>query len=290
MLIHYKKGCVLMGIILLDKGEEKNILVREEQAEITNHDRLFKQLIGTFFEECLEALFPTLHDQIDFEIITHLSEETYTYDGDRRILERVAEVKWKVPDDGIVVHVEPPSYLQKDFNVRMFKHYGLLYNKLNKPIIPIAIFSYDEGWDKDHFTIDFGDITILQFNYLTLHVRKQNWHQFIKQENPVSAALLSKMDYNKKERIQVKLEFFKILARLKFDMQKEKLLVGFFESYLTLNEEEEATFMKEARKLDNAEEVLEITVSYEEKGREKGREEGLEEGLEEGIEKGLEKG
>jgi len=160
---------------------------------------------------------------------------------------------------------------------------------LKHPIIPIAIFSYDEGWDKDCFIIDFGDITILQFNYLSLHVRKQNWHQFIKQENPVSAALLSKMDYNKKERIQVKLEFFKILARLKFDMQKEKLLVGFFESYLKLNEEEEATFMKEARKLDNAEEVLEITVSYEEKGREKGLEEGKKQVALELLRKGLDR-
>ena len=38
--------------------------------------------------------------------------------------------------------------------------------------------------------------------------------------------------------------------------------------------------MSEAKKLDQADEVLELTISYEERGKEKGREQGIKEGKE----------
>src|SRR5690625_3922675 len=121
-------------------GHAQQFLVMEEKRPYTDHDRLFKQLIKTFFEEFLEAFFPELHEQIDFKEIIHLSEEVFKYDGDKRVLDLVVEVKWKETDAVIVVHIEPQSSVQRNFNERMFKYYGLLYNTLEKPIIPIAIF------------------------------------------------------------------------------------------------------------------------------------------------------
>src|SRR5699024_6928873 len=64
------------------------------------------------------------------------------------------------------------------------------------------------------------------------------------------------------------------LARLKLDRENTGLLLGFFESYLSLTTEEEETFVKQAKRLDNAEEILEIPISYEEKGKEIGKEMG----------------
>ena len=48
--------------------------------------------------------------------------------------------------------------------------------------------------------------------------------------------------------------------------------------------------MNETRRLEDTEEVLEIPISYEEKGKQKGLKEGLEKGLEKGLVEGLEKG
>ena len=255
-------------------------VLKEETPQYMNHDQLFKKLIEVFFEEFLEAFFPEIHEQIDFERITFLSEELFpggSYDGNKRVVDLVVEVKWKETDMLIAIHIEPQSYVQTNFNVRMFKYFSLLYNKIKKPIIPIAIFGYEESWEKSKFSMQFSDLEILRFNYLTLHLRKQNWRNFIMKNNPVAAALLSKMGYNKDERVQVKLEFFKTLARLKLDREKTNLLLGFFESYLKLTEEEEATFVMEAKKLENAEEILEIPISYEERGKAIGRKEGREE-------------
>ncbi|GGB60295.1 hypothetical protein GCM10011409_42070 [Lentibacillus populi] len=48
----------------------------------------------------------------------------------------------------------------------------------------------------------------------------------------------------------------------------------FFLKYLKLNEEEEEELMEEIKQLDEADKVLEIPISYEEKGKKEGREEG----------------
>lgn len=263
--------------------------IKEEEAPYTQHDLLFKRLIETFFTEFMEAFFPELYEEIDFNSMKYLSEEIVpsVYDGNKRALDIVVEVKWKKADTIIVIHVEPQSYQQTDFNKRMFHYFSLLYRKVDKPILPIAIFSYDEAWDKDEFKVTVGHLEILKFKYLTLHLRKINWRQFVRKENPVSAALLSKMGYNERERIRVKIEFFRLLTKLKINLEKRDILVDFFQTYLQLSEKEEEIFVEKVSKLDNAEEILNIPISYGERikaiGREEGREEVALEMLKEGV-------
>ncbi|MGG4472291.1 DUF4351 domain-containing protein, partial [Heyndrickxia faecalis] len=120
----------------------------------------------------------------------------------------------------------------------------------------------------------------------------QNWRNYIRSDNPVAAALLSKMGYTEKERVQVKLEFLRMLARMELDPAKMRLLYGFFDYYLKLNEKEEAEVMENIKMLDpdEAEQVLKLPNSYFDRGYKKGKEEGREEGIEIGVEKGREEG
>lgn len=62
---------------------------------------------------------------------------------------------------------------------------------------------------------------------------------------------------------------------MKLDAAKERLIYGFFESYLKLTEEEEEQLMSEVENLPEADKILELPISYEEKGKEIGREEGV---------------
>ncbi|MGG3750348.1 DUF4351 domain-containing protein, partial [Heyndrickxia faecalis] len=105
---------------------------------------------------------------------------------------------------------------------------------------------------------------------------------YIRSNNPVAAALLSKMGYTEKERVQVKLEFLRMLARMELDPAKMRLLYGFFDYYLKLNEKEEAEVMENIKMLDpdEAEQVLKLPNSYFDRGYKKGKEEGREEGEE----------
>lgn len=100
------------------------------------------------------------------------------------------------------------------------------------------------------------------------------------QDNPVAAALLSKMGYQEEEKIKVKLEFLKVLTRLEINLEKKGILLHFFESYLTLTKEEEVILMESVRKHEDAKQIFEVTNSYIERGIEQGVEQGIEQGIE----------
>ncbi|WKB35399.1 hypothetical protein QS257_17825 [Terrilactibacillus sp. S3-3] len=61
--------------------------------------------------------------------------------------------------------------------------------------------------------------------------------------NPAAAALMSKMHYTKQERVEVRKVFLRQLLHMDIDDAHRSLINGFFESYLHLNNEEEAKLM-----------------------------------------------
>src|SRR5690625_5246783 len=89
------------------------------------------------------------------------------------------------------------------------------YNiNIAKPIVALAIFTYEGSWEKSQYTMEFPFLKVLTFNYLTLHLRKINWRDFIRSNNPAAAALLSNMGFREEEKIEVKKEFLRMLTRM----------------------------------------------------------------------------
>jgi hypothetical protein len=233
-----------------------------------DHDRLFKELIRTFFAEFMELFFPEVHEVIDFNHVIFLSEEVFTdiVIGEKRKVDILIETKLKSEEALIVVHFESQAQYQEFFAERMFLYYSRLYEKYRKRIIPIAIFSYDEMKNESNlFEVTFSFKDILKFQFYKVELRRMNWRDFIKRGNPVAAALLSKMGYNKRDRIQVKLEFLRMLLYLELDPARMHLITGFFDTYLVLDDIEESKLWAELRALDPKEEakLMEIKTNWE---------------------------
>lgn len=203
-------------------------------------------------------------------------------DGENRRVDIVIEAKLKGRETLIIIHVEPQSSYQKDFQQRMYHYFSLLYNKYRKPILPIAVFSYeDKHTEHDQFTIDFPFFHVLTFNFLMLELKKKNWREYLQSDNPVAAALLGKMGYNDDEKVQVKKEFLRMMVRMELNPADARFINDFFEQYLQLNEEEEKVLMKEINQSENVEEFFTLSNSWEERGIRKGIQQGLEQGMEE---------
>lgn len=84
-----------------------------EPMKRTDHDRLFKELIGAFSEEFMLLFFPQAYESIDFQHISFLSEEVYTdilMDEKRRV-DLLVETRLKVRRPWIIIHIEPQSYV-----------------------------------------------------------------------------------------------------------------------------------------------------------------------------------
>jgi Domain of unknown function (DUF4351) len=123
-------------------------------------------------------------------------------------------------------------------------------------------------------------LDILEFNFLRIQLNQLNWRDFLKQKNPVAAALMSKMKIEKKERAKVKVECLRAIATLKLDPARVSILSGFVDTYLNLNQSEVAEFEREVasiKKETEKEQVMQIVTSW------------MEQGIEQGIEQGEQK-
>ena len=270
------------------------MLVHEDSNQYIHHDQLFKQLLHTFFSEFMEAFFPEAHRSIDFSSLKPLSEEMFTdlIEGESRRADIIIETKLKDRETLIIIHVEPQSYGQPYFHERMYHYFSLLYNKYRKPILPIAIFSYDQKrMEQNQFTVSFPFFHVLTFQFLMLELKKMNWRSFIDTKNPVAAALLSKMGYTEKEKVQVKKEFLRMLVKMNLNSAKAELINGFFETYLTLNKSEEEELMEEIKQLDQIEyeQIIKLPNTWREKGIAEGIQKGRAEGIQKGIAEGIQK-
>ncbi|WP_342514443.1 DUF4351 domain-containing protein [Sporosarcina sp. FSL K6-1522] len=264
------------------------MMVRKKKKTYVKHDQIFKELIHNFFIEFLDVFFPEVHAGIDFKSIKPLSEELYTdlIKGENRRVDIIIEAKLKGTDTLIIVHVEPQSTYQEDFHKRMYLYFSLLYNKYRKSILPIAIFSYDgKHTEYDQFTMEFSFFHVLTFNFLMLELKKKNWRDYTKSDNPVAAALFGKMGYRKEDKVQIKLEFLKMLVRMQLDPARTRFVNDFFEQYLKLDDEEEEELMQEVIRLESEGEIkfTQLPNYWEERGIRKGIEQGIVEGKKEVV-------
>ncbi len=259
-----------------------------------DHDRLFKELITTFFKDFMELFFPETIDSIDFDHLKFSESEIFTdvIEGERHRVDILVETRLRDEPGMIMIHVEPQSYYQKDFNRRMFIYFSRLLQKHHRPILPIAVFSYERKSlnEPDNYDVTFPFLDVLKFRFYKVELRNLDYRTYLSRPNPVAAALMTKMGFDKSEGVKVKFECLRMLVSLKLDPAKQHLIFGFMNTYLRLNREEVIMFE------EKVEQELGITEKngklifpmneWEEIGYEKGIEEGIEKGVKKGIKEG----
>ncbi|SFG59851.1 transposase [Sporolactobacillus nakayamae] len=174
----------------------------------------------------------------------------------------------------LIIHVEAQNTHQEHFPQRMFTYFSMIYLKFRKPVLPIAIFSYDGVRDEpNEFVIKTPFLDAMTFRFFKMELKRMNWRTFMHSNNPVSAALMSKMNYKNKERVAVRLSFLRQMARLQLDEARSSMINGFFETYLNLNENEVDQLMKEVHALpkDEQEQVIKWPNSFYDRGVRKGK-------------------
>ena len=80
-----------------------------------DHDRLFKELLETFFAEFMKLFFPEASRDIDYSHIKFMQQEIFTdvTAGERHEVDIIVETRLKEDPGLIMVHVEPQAYVQK---------------------------------------------------------------------------------------------------------------------------------------------------------------------------------
>ncbi|MEW5920426.1 MAG: Rpn family recombination-promoting nuclease/putative transposase [Bacillota bacterium] len=248
---------------------------------IINHDRLFKELLTNFFQEFMEAFSPEAGRMLDYSSLEFLSQEILTdvTAGEKKYIDILVKTRLLGEEGFVLVHVEPQARKQVGFAKRMFRYYARLFLKYNLRILPVAVLSHNTKKEEPNsFEIAFPFLKVLEFEFMQLHLKRHSWKDYLQKDNPAVAALMACMDYREEEKTRLKLEFFKVIMRLRLDPARMQLLIGFFESYVVLTPKEEEVVQQrlaEELSMEDVREMAEILTSYHLRGREEGRAEGL---------------
>jgi Domain of unknown function (DUF4351)/Putative transposase, YhgA-like len=233
-----------------------------------DHDQLFKELLSTFFVEFIELFLPNVAEIMDRHSITFLPQEYFTdlITGDRKIIDLLAKVRLRDQEAFFVIHLENQSSSEADFAQRIFFYFAKLHQEYRLPIYPVVIFSFDQPKRPEvtQYQVSLADQEILRFNFTAIQLNQLSWRDFLSQPNPIAAALMAKMQIQPSDRPKVKAECLRLLATLKLDPARTRLISGFVDTYLTLDVTEEQTFQAELDRmgLNKEEKVMEIVTSW----------------------------
>jgi hypothetical protein len=263
-----------------------------------DHDRIFKELLTTFFVEFIELFYPEMLHYLDTSMLEFLDKEIFTdvTSGEKFEADIVVKTRFRDTPSFFLILVEPQAQVRDDppFPERIFRYFALLHFKYRLPVYPIVLFSYDtaERVEPDSYRVAFPDFDVLQFNYRVIQLRRLNWRDYAGIVNPVAGALLVKMGMATAERPEVRLASLRTLPPLQLNPARQELILGFINTYLKLTVDEEARFQAELAQLEPTEQekTMELMTMGMEKGIEKGMTMGMEKGIEKGMEKGMEKG
>lgn len=267
---------------------------------ITPHDEAFKKLLQTFFAEFIELFLPELHGYLDYSQTRFLMQELLVdiVGGEARSLDLLLETRFREDQAYVLLHLEPQSYRDEDFQERMFIYFSRLFERHRKEyrlIIPIAVFTMDDiRPEPDTLTIALPYQEILRFQFLQVKLKSKNWRDYVNSDNPVAAALLGKMSYNKKESRQLRTAYLRMLLRLqgRLDTARLALIMSVADLYYPSTPVEDEGILQEIveQNMEEGAILMELMPAWKRWGYEEGIEQGLLKGLERGIEQGIEQG
>lgn len=255
---------------------------------MADHDHAFKELLGEFFPEFIDLFFPQVAVYLDRHSLEFQPQEIFAdlTEGDTYEADVVVKAKFLNEDSFFIVHLEHQGVFGKNFDRRMFNYFSQLHRIYQLPVYPIVIFSHRSPREEGDpsgiceaartYKIEFSDWEVLRFNYRAIRLNHLNWHEYAQLRNPVASALMAKMKMKRQERPIVKLECLKQMARLRLNPAQAKMISGFVDTYLRLEEHEEEVFQAELDRIEPTEKevVMEVVTSW------------MEAGIEQGIERG----
>lgn len=242
-----------------------------------DHDRLFKELLSTFFIEFIELFFPDVINYLEPDSVTFLDKEVFTdvTAGERYEADLLVQAQFQGQSSYFLIHVENQSYNQADFNKRMFRYFARLHEKYDLPIYPVVVLSYTQPQKaaESSYQLFFPDFKVLEFNYRVVQLNQLNWRDYLNQRNPIASALMARMQIALEDRPKVKAECLRLLVTLRLDPAKMQLISGFIDTYLNLSESEEQTFRDEIGTIESEdkEEVMQIVTSWMRTGIQQGQ-------------------
>ena len=158
-----------------------------------DHDRLFKELLTTFFAEFLDLFLPELSGNLDRRSIGFLDKEVFT------------DVPW-APPIGPISSPRPSAAGRTPsssftWNIKRSRRpssqagcSATLPRCTPATACPsIRFLPRSLQPEPDEYRVGFPDLEVLRFRYRVIQLSRLNWRDFVRRSNPVAGALMARM-------------------------------------------------------------------------------------------------
>ena len=157
---------------------------------MTNHDRLFKELITTFFVEFIELFFPEVRGYLEVASIEFLDKEVWTDvpAGLLRQPDAIARVQThEGQSEVLLIHIEVQTKRQKNFGDRMVEYFMLLRLRFQLPVFPVVIYLQrgSGGLGVENYQESVLGVPVLSFFYQRIGVPDLPASDYLKSDNPL---------------------------------------------------------------------------------------------------------
>ncbi len=248
------------------------------------HDPIFKEFFHRFFREFMEIFFPAEAAQLDFATLKWVEQELISNFPDqiKRVSDLIGEIALKNGDERVIlIHLEVEANRPKTLPNRMFEYYGLLRALRQKPVLPLAlVLQKNVGgllWQTHRETL-LGH-TIVEFHYGQVGLFDLNSFAYLKDDNPVSAALATLMKAKPTEKPRIKLDALNTIVKSTLTHGDKLFLINVMQTYLPTE-----------NLAGGGENVMEAIQAIEGTWLSKETKKAIKEGLQQGLQQGMQQG
>ncbi len=236
-------------------------MISNKKKKYQKYDKCWKDIIEDLVEDFLAFFFPDLYPQIDFTRGIDFLEQEYNKlfpdnESEDRKLDKLIKLFLKDgSEQWILIHIEIQGYKDENYSERMFIYFYQIFDKFNKKIIALSIFTDDiKKFHPKSFDYDYHE-TSLHYKYRTYKIMDQNEEELKKSDNPFAMAILAgyylikaKKDLTRKYDFKIRLT--RLLFEKGYDKQKIANLLIFIDAVISLPDELKLKYNKEIKSFE----------------------------------------
>ena len=172
----------------------------------------------------------------------------------------------------VLIHLEIQSTKDTDIPKRMYRYFSNIWMEYELPLFAFALFIDEAKWRKpveNIFKVEFMG-TKFTYEYELKKTKNYYYRDYLAHKNPITAALMTRMDFGKDSRALAKAEAFKKVEKYNLTELQKETLINFIDKLLYLKPKETKEF-KEIIKQEQYKEVHIMMTTWQEEALQRGK-------------------
>jgi predicted transposase/invertase (TIGR01784 family) len=258
-----------------------------------NNDMLWKVMLEEVFDDLLRFVFPKADQVFDmkrgFEFLDKELAEMYPKPekkSDTKFVDKLVKVYQKDgSEEWVLCHVEVQGKDEPTFAKRMFKYYCRIFDRFDRPMTAIAIFTGRDGKKLPGMYVRRYEGAELTYKYNTLCILDYEDKRLAASKNPFALVMLAAKKALLRGKhldeilLKEKLSIAKLLIRRGFSESKTAAILSFLHNYVRFAKPEtNRIFERELDLITGKTNTMGIIEYVKQMKLDEAREEGVEKG------------